>query len=923
MNVMPLVGRAPEVAAVRTAVEAVSSGSGGLLLVTGEAGVGKSRLLTEAAQVARDRGVRVLTGRGAEDGDAYRPISDALLRGGAGDLDPADLPGLRPYHAALARLLPAWAGSGLGGPEQAVDPVLVLAEGLIRLLRELVGAAACLIVLDDVHWADADTLALLEYLAERLRDLPLLVLASARDDEPGSVVVDRLTAVRAARVLPLSRLDRADLTALAQARSAGRWSAEALTRVVERADGLPLLVEELLQDAVRDNGPIATVPRTMTALVRRRLSRLTPGHRDVLAGAAMTGTDPDWEVLPAVVATDSDTVLAAARAATRACLLRDDGDALRWRHAVIREAVLSGLLPPERASLALAVAGALLTRGRREDLTRAADLLAAGGDRARAVALFVDLARDDRTSGALRRAERLLDRADDAGAGPATTAVERVAVLTMIGRVSEAIDVGVAALPFVTGEVHAELCLRLARTAVIGRRWAAAQAYVERAGRPDDPRSLLLAADAAFGAGDVERAGRLSAMAVDRAVPAGPPEVLCEALDIAGRAARLHDPGAARLAFGRAAQVAAEHRLVAQHVAALLGLGTVELLEGECSPALRTASELATSAGLFGQACAAQVVLLDSTIVADGPRAAEAQSRVLLEQGVRLGLPEVHWAAALGIALARAAAGDLEEMTWALAQVPRTSGPPDAAALVLAVRSLPALLAHDLPAASAQLDAGVARLVAHRSAAPLHQFGLWVLLRTAVEDRGAAARETLRHHPAVLRPANRGALRYADAVAAGREGRAAEAAGLFAAGDADLSPLPWLHRLLRLVVLEAAVLDGWGDPVPLLRHDLGEHVDAGETSLARWCRDLLRRAGAPTRRGRGASRVPAPLRAAGVTSREMDVLSAVSTGASNAEIAARLHLSVRTVETHVANLLGKLGATDRTQLRERAAALTR
>jgi DNA-binding CsgD family transcriptional regulator len=261
-------------------------------------------------------------------------------------------------------------------------------------------------------------------------------------------------------------------------------------------------------------------------------------------------------------------------------------------------------------------------------------------------------------------------------------------------------------------------------------------------------------------------------------------------------------------------------------------------------------------------------------------------------------------------------------MDAALARLPASAAWPDAQPLEAAVRALPLLLAHDLSGANAALDAGLAELVKHRVAAPLHQFGLWALLRTVVDDRGAAARDVLRALPAALRPANRGALHYADAVAAGRRGPPDEAAALFALGESDLAPVPWLHRLLRLLVLEAAVADGWGDPVPLLRGDLSAHDDAGEHQLARTCRDLLKRAGAPTRRGRGTSSVPVALRAAGVTSREMDVLTLVSSGLTNSEIAARLFLSPRTVETHVSSLLAKLGAADRGQLRRRVAALT-
>ena len=167
----------------------------------------------------------------------------------------------------------------------------------------------------------------------------------------------------------------------------------------------------------------------------------------------------------------------------------------------------------------------------------------------------------------------------------------------------------------------------------------------------------------------------------------------------------------------------------------------------------------------------------------------------------------------------------------------------------------------------------------------------------------------------MARPVNQAALGYADAVAAGREGRAERAGELFTAADGMLREEQWWRRLLRLLPLERAILDRWGDPVGELRADLAVHEQLGERRLARTCRDLLRAAGAPTRRGRGAASVPPELRAKGVTSREMDVLGLVAQGLSNAAVAERLFVSPRTVETHVANLLVKTGAASRTELR--------
>jgi DNA-binding CsgD family transcriptional regulator len=164
-------------------------------------------------------------------------------------------------------------------------------------------------------------------------------------------------------------------------------------------------------------------------------------------------------------------------------------------------------------------------------------------------------------------------------------------------------------------------------------------------------------------------------------------------------------------------------------------------------------------------------------------------------------------------------------------------------------------------------------------------------------------------------PGNRGAFAWADAIANGRAGRREDAALLFADGEEALAGLPWWRRLLHTVVLDCAVTDGWGDPVPILRADLAVHEQAGDVVLARTCRDLLRRAGAPAPRGRAGESVPPRLRARGITAREAEVLGLVAEGLTNAQVAERLFLSPRTVDTHVASLLAKTGLPSRTRLR--------
>ena len=159
---------------------------------------------------------------------------------------------------------------------------------------------------------------------------------------------------------------------------------------------------------------------------------------------------------------------------------------------------------------------------------------------------------------------------------------------------------------------------------------------------------------------------------------------------------------------------------------------------------------------------------------------------------------------------------------------------------------------------------------------------------------------------------NRGYLHYADAIAYGRAGDRERAEAEAALGDADLAYLTWRRTYARRLLAEAALADGWGEPVAWLRDAIVFFDADGRTAIASACRALLRGAGEPVpRKGRGDAAVPAPLREAGVTSREMDVLLLVAEGLGNAEIAQRLFVSKRTVETHVASLLAKTGRADR------------
>ena len=284
----------------------------------------------------------------------------------------------------------------------------------------------------------------------------------------------------------------------------------------------------------------------------------------------------------------------------------------------------------------------------------------------------------------------------------------------------------------------------------------------------------------------------------------------------------------------------------------------MSMLRAHDTAPLLQARELALDAGMLGQVAAVDYVRADYTWWVDGPAAALPMARASVELARALRLPQRAFSSRCDARTARRrrAGGRRHGHTVGGSQAGRRDHrrggrrPP----LEQVLHVIIALVEHDLPRAADDLARAVAEV--RRKAAlipPLPYFGASALLHAAV---GRVDDTATRTYAALQVPANRGASAWADAVTAGRAGRRDEAAALFAEGDAALAGLPWWRRLLRTVVLDCAVTDGWGDPVPTLRADLAVHEQAGHVLLARTCRDLLRRAGAPAPRTRRAPPCP-------------------------------------------------------------------
>jgi DNA-binding CsgD family transcriptional regulator len=202
---------------------------------------------------------------------------------------------------------------------------------------------------------------------------------------------------------------------------------------------------------------------------------------------------------------------------------------------------------------------------------------------------------------------------------------------------------------------------------------------------------------------------------------------------------------------------------------------------------------------------------------------------------------------------------------------------------------------------------------------------LWALVHAIDDDDlGAPARaefdEAVGRYRMVYFDLDREVI---EAVALGRQGEGDAAGERFAPAYERLAALPLgrgTTHASSLLVARAALRDGWGEPVRWLRTAEAFFGAGGHERLARRCRTMLREAGAPVPRRRGASEVPASLRGLGVTSREVDVLTLVRAGCTTKEIAIRLFLSTKTVERHLSSLFDRTGVRNRQALAEVAAA---
>jgi DNA-binding CsgD family transcriptional regulator/tetratricopeptide (TPR) repeat protein len=373
-----LVGRADELRAVTDAWTAAVEGRPGVVLLGGDAGVGKSRLVAELRPAVLAAGGAWLLGSTPSRSSGTQPFAPltgalrALLR----DLDPGERDRIvGPARGDLARLLPELGAAG-GSPAVfdaiTTDPARLF-ELVIGVLDRLGRDRPVALVLEDLHWAEASTLDLVDFLARNLDGLRLLVVLTYRADElhrthplrPTLAELRRLPAVTTVMVEPLAA---DEVTALATALAGGPLQDRLLARVVARSSGLPFFVEELVAAGV-EACDSTDVPPGLQDVLQIRIDALAPEVVEVVRALGPgTATGPVDDALLGHVTGLAPAELAdRVRIAIAHQVLVADDQGVDFRHALAREVVEADLLPTERIGLHAAFATGLAGRDRAEE----------------------------------------------------------------------------------------------------------------------------------------------------------------------------------------------------------------------------------------------------------------------------------------------------------------------------------------------------------------------------------------------------------------------------------------------------------------------------------------------------------------------------------------------------------------------------
>jgi len=378
-----LVGRAAVVESLRHAMEAARSGQGRIVLLSGEAGVGKSRLVAVGKVHAAQRGCMVLESACflQDRASPYGPVLD-LLRARFAGLAPDEIAeAVGPFAREISWLLPELVPCPADPFPMPLDMEQQRGRLFAALTHVLTGQArdhGILLVVDDLQWADDASLDVLLHLARRAAgSLVLLGTCRAEEEDPRLAAwLAQLDRARLSHEIPVGPLGRDEVAGMLAAIFGERTvtPARVLDAIFELTEGNPFVVEELVSAVVRggavrrtDDGwqwrelsPAAwKLPRSLRGAVQERIDRLSPAAREIVTLAAVVGRGFDFELLQRLARVDERTLLGVVKELIAAqVIVEESQDRFAFRHVLTRQAIYNDLLERERAALHRAVAEA-------------------------------------------------------------------------------------------------------------------------------------------------------------------------------------------------------------------------------------------------------------------------------------------------------------------------------------------------------------------------------------------------------------------------------------------------------------------------------------------------------------------------------------------------------------------------------------
>jgi len=968
------VGRRAEIASLTALLERARDSEPGFAIVAGEAGVGKTRLVTELAGQAADSGFTVLAGHCVElgaEGLPLAPLIDALrtLARTTARTELADV--LGPARRGLGRLLPELDPGGAAEPAADGIQVSQLLELVLGLLGRLSARRPLLLVLEDLHWSDQSTRELVAFLIRSLRGVRVVLLATYRSDElnrrhPLRPLIASWDRLRTVRHVELHRFEPGEVAAQLGAILGTEPGARLVDLVFDRSGGNAYLVEELV-GLVRGGGDPADLPPSLADVLLSRVDALSPEAQRLLRTAAVAGRSVPDKLLAEVAGVGDAEFYAGLREAVESHLLVVDhtGRSYAFRHALTRDAVYEDMLPGERGALHAAYG---------EALTRDPDL--AGDDAAvpaalahhwyaaldlpRALPASIAAARHALTTFAPAEAQRHLERAleiwprvPDAEertgldqAEVARLAGEAAYQAGAIDRSLSLFDQALAGLPAEGDAVRRALVLdRRARTLRDTGREPEAIAALEEALAllPADQVSrahavvLSSLAMSVWRANDMDATMSLAARAVQAAREVGAVQQEADSSITLGSARGYLSADDAGLDDLRAGLALATD--IGAHVIALRAYVNIsdvlELLgrHQEAADAAREGMALADRVGLARSLGAFLAGNLAESLLRLG-RWTEAEQ--LATQAVNA-MPEGVFAATVLILRAELAAmtgryADADTDVRAARRALGQTHDEQYALTLLYADALIALGRGDLDTARRITAGGLVDFGGAMSGRYVWPV-LWLAARAAA-DGATRARDRREELPDGTAGRYRElALLAADLTApnaASRGYRALVTAELArATGEADATawqaaveawqtaaePYPLAYAWLRLAEVVAAA----GDRQAAGRSVRQAHALASRVGVA----PIAAEAAALARRTRVSLDDPAadavvpaaehPLARFGLTEREREILLLLAAGRSNPQIAESLFISPKTASVHVSNILAKLGVDSRVE----------